>query len=331
MHKLRKKLLESTPGRALLFLLSLFYRLILLRPLPKPYRARVPVISVGNIVAGGTGKTPFTIMLAKEFQDVSILTRGYKSRLENSSGVLITAQTAVQEAGDEALLLQRNLPKAKIYVGKRRLDAAKKITSGCILLEDGFQHRAIARDLDIVLLDCSDPFGGGELLPLGTLREPLSELKRADLIVLNRVGVGVEEIEKKVRRYTEAPIIHTKMQFQGFVSQSGESVQLPKGPSGLFCGIGNPEQFVTFVESLGFEVKERLFLEDHEPVEESELAALYERVKAPILCTEKDMVKMEKSGLPVYAVRAEMVVTKGQERLQEMVYRTTLAERQEQL
>jgi len=308
---------------------SLLYGLILALRNSIPasrYKAKIPVISIGNIVAGGTGKTPFTIMLARSLEDVAILTRGYKSKLENSAGTLIDAHSSSDTVGDEALLLARHLPNAKVYVGKKRVEAAKKVESTSlrvIILDDGFQHRALARDLDIVLIDCQNPFGGSHLLPLGMLREPLNNLKRADLIVLNRVerAHDVQAIKDAVRTYTQAPIIQTKMIYQGVKTLMGEPITLPPHKVGLFCGLGNPQQFKDFVEAQGFQVVATKFLGDHEAMSEQALQDLYRQVGVPLLCTEKDGVKLKPSKIPVYTVSAELQVTAGKNHLENMIQR----------
>ena len=184
------------------------------------YTPPVPVvISIGNIVAGGTGKTPVTYLLAKEFYDevpLAILARGYRSKAENLSApiVLSRGQGPMHPAsycGDEPFMLAQNLPKSFVFVGKDRHKAsnmAAKAGVKLILLDDGMQHRRLARDFEVVVMDALDPFGQGYFLPRGLLREGLKSLSRADLIVLNHVYDHSRFIalRQKIARYTTAPV-----------------------------------------------------------------------------------------------------------------------------
>ena len=164
----------------------------------KKYRSRLPVISIGNITLGGTGKTPFTIFAADHFHSsgkrVGVLIRGY--------------------GGDENKMLSENLPDVRVYTGRDRSVSAKKAENekiDILLMDDGFQHRTLARDLDIVLLDSLIPFGNGKLFPRGILREPVSVLERADVIILtkaDRSGFNEREsLKKKIRAITKKAVI----------------------------------------------------------------------------------------------------------------------------
>ena len=229
----------------------------------RPHKVKSIVISVGNIVAGGTGKTPFVKMLAEHFakRKVAILSRGYG------------------KLADEAMMLQRHLPHVPIYVGKdRRALASRAVKDGAelILLDDGFQHRKLHRDFDIVLLRSDDPLGKGHYLPWGFLRDSPKRLKDADAVFLNG----------KDFRYV--PSCSTSIQ--------GLKV-------GLFSGIANPSLFKKSVCDLGAEVVAEWILADHEAADPKDLNHFAERSKAlganVLVTTEKDFIKGPRSSLPI--------------------------------
>ena len=281
------------------------------------YRSELPVISVGNIVAGGTGKTPFTLFLAKRFHKPAILIRGYKSALEHAACSTLVDHTSAsaEMVGDEAALLAQKLPHAMVYVGKRRrLSAKMAIEAGanCLILDDGFQHLQIQRDLNILLIDCTNPFSNGFLLPLGMLRESLSAMSAADVIVLTRTQNNEAAIKKTIARYSKAPVISSELLFEGFYDLSGNKVDCMPSKAALFCGIGNPGQFLDFIEKQGVEVVLHSFLQDHEKIEKSALEKLYQEAGAKgataVVTTEKDAIKLEKSDLPLFIARVSMKI-----------------------
>ena len=183
----------------------------------KPQKVNIPVVvSVGNIAVGGTGKTPFTILLAKEFVSsfsVALLSRGYKSQAEHLNTPLLLnfenrQHYSAKFCGDEPCLLAENLPKALIFVGKNRkksAEIASKHGVELIILDDGMQHRQLSRDFDVIIIDANNPFEKGSLLPLGLLRESPKSLKRGDLIVLNNIQntEQFQQISGQVLKYTK--------------------------------------------------------------------------------------------------------------------------------
>lgn len=292
------------------------------------------VISVGNIVAGGTGKTPVTLMLAREFYDryqIAILTRGYRSQAEKQSlpVALSIGEGPIHHAdycGDEPLLLARNLPKASVYVGKDRHKAsimAAKAGAQLIILDDGMQHRALARDLEVVVMDVRDPFGQGYFLPRGFLREDASSLDRADLIILNHAFdlERYHSIKQQVMRYTKAPVVATRMEVAQIIHLNGETLESIKGKRvGIFCGIAHPEYFQATVENLGAIIVTQYYVPDHMATDFGDLKAFAsdsEQQGAELLvCTEKDRVKLGDSlalNLPVVWLRTELVLVDGNE------------------
>ncbi len=278
----------------------------------KRERARalpVPVVSVGNITAGGTGKTPVTIELLRAFEDLhpALLTRGHGRHTRDL--VLLPRgdeKLPIELTGDEAQLYMRGVaaPMAigpdRFVAGTRLLDATPEI--GAFFLDDGFQHLQLKRDFDLVLVDATQPFGFGELLPLGRLREPREGLGRADAFVITRVdeAPNVAAIEAEVRRWNAAaPIFQARVEVRRWTNHKGERF----GPNALkgkrtvaFCGLGNPGTFWRSLDQLGVDTVERIDYGDHHrysPMEVRRLArhAVDLGVEA-LVTTAKDAVNL---------------------------------------
>lgn len=301
------------------------------------YSPPVPlVISVGNIVMGGTGKTPFTLMLAKEFYRVfplAILTRGYRSCAEsipqpiclsagNGKGPLYPASFC----GDEPYLLAQNLPEAFVFVGKNRHKTsimAAKAGVKMIILDDGMQHRRLSRDLDIIVMDAGDLFGLGYHLPRGFLREGPESLSRANLIVLNHIDSPEHfaEVKARISPFSSAPVIGTRMQVSNIIDFKGEKIEsLLNKKVGIFCGIARPEYFEKTVEDRGGEVIGRYFVSDHcdfDPLILDSFSNQCRNLGAEVLlCTEKDRVKFTEPlslTLPVAWLQIELSIVEGLE------------------
>jgi tetraacyldisaccharide 4'-kinase len=301
----------------------------------RKYSPPVPlVISVGNIVAGGTGKTPVTLMLAKEFYaqtQIAILSRGYRSEAEKLTNPVWISKghgpiLPAHYCGDEPYLLAKNLPKAYVFVGCNRHKAsnmAAKAGARVILLDDGMQHRALARDLDVVVIDAIDPFGLGHYLPRGLLRESLDSLKRADLIVINHAvdEARFKTVGELLGRYTQSPRVGVRME----VDQVMDFNDLPYGDLkdkrvGLFCGIAHPEYFRNTLKSSGAIVVDEMIVPDHMPFDMMRLEEFALRCKGNnaevLVCTEKDRVKF--SGLldlilPVVWLKMKLSVVYGED------------------
>lgn len=275
------------------------------------YHPPIPlVISVGNIVAGGTGKTPVTLMLAKEFYSdytIAILSRGYRSLVEKESypvtlsvgtGPLYPAETC----GDEPYLLARNLPKAIVLVGKDRCASAHLAAHygpHVILLDDGMQHQRLGRDLDIVVMNANDPFGQGHFLPRGLLRESPHALSRANLIIINHVRntAHYETLKRQLKMYSNAPCIGSRMEIVSLQDLKGNLVSSITGKKvGLFCGIAHPEQFQATVQELGAKTIASRIFSDHQTFNRDELFQFATECKnlgaEMLICTEKDFVKL---------------------------------------
>lgn len=271
-----------------------------------------PVISVGNITVGGTGKTPTVIfianLLAERGRKVAVLLRGYKGRaIQFDDEQRDQAARSWRMESDEAMLLRRRCPRATVIVNPDRLAAARRaIAKGAdaIVLDDGFQHRRIARDLDIVLIDATAPFGYGHLLPRGLLRESRRSLRRADLIVLTRSDQTDETnrslLLRSLRRFSNGkPVIQAVHRITGFTDVKGRVVEVDDHTvmqAVIFAGIAGFEGFRRAVEKLGVRVLAAYQYPDHHDYTSEELAGLASaaaNIEANvILTTEKDAVKL---------------------------------------
>jgi tetraacyldisaccharide 4'-kinase len=288
-------------------------------------RLNRPVVSVGNLSMGGTGKTPFVAFLAdlllKRGRRPGILTRGY-GRRKGAKLVAIEpgAERAPdpQEVGDEPALLVRKVPEVPIVVGADRygagLLAEDKFNVDVHILDDGFQHLALARDVDIVLLDATQEISDRALLPAGRLRELPAALERAHLVVLTRTELAdPKPMEDQIRQISpRARIFHcaTKLQSLMIIS-SGKTEPLAavrSEPAYAFCGIGNPPAFFADLEKWGFSVLGRNSFPDHHVYREDELTRLSEQGRKAgakvLLTTEKDGLNFPSLGeteIPVLA------------------------------
>jgi tetraacyldisaccharide 4'-kinase len=271
----------------------------------KQKHLKAAVISVGNLSVGGTGKTPLVIWLAEKLlaqgQRIAILTRGYRGTAGSS---------------DEVELMRSRLQNRAIFgVGKNRFAEGQRIEShqaiDIFLLDDGFQHLQLARDLDIVLIDASRPGGGQPLLPAGPMREPLSALARAGIIIFTRTE-NTAGAKEAIQRLSNLPIFAASTRLLGFRRLGSEGpLQTPAdlggGPFFTFCGIGNPEAFERDLQRWGIMPAGHMFFADHhrytlQDVQAIERAATKLGAKS-LLTTEKDSWNLKDahfSTLPVF-------------------------------
>lgn len=273
------------------------------------------VVSVGNLTVGGTGKTPATHMLAewasKEGYRVAVLSRGYggnyeKKTLEVSDGNKLLALP--EEAGDEPYLLAKNLKRVPVILSKKRYRAGmlahRKYDADFYILDDGFQHVLLERNLDLVLMDASNPFGNNQLLPEGPLREPVDHLTRADAFMLTRSGMD-SSAEKTMAflkdKFPGKPIFHSDHLPESVVLPTKDETHGPgflKGKQVIaFAGIASPEKFREMIIDLGAEPIFFKAFGDHHTFRNVEILKLItqkESLKADcLLTTEKDWVRME--------------------------------------
>ncbi len=309
--------------RILLNILAFIYR-ILLKVRVVVYKLGIkkskklcsPVISIGNITVGGTGKTPLVKFLANRFKEDNlesvILTRGYKSNNEDALTIVSNGQEILvdaNQAGDEAYLLARHLEDVPVISGKRRSltgdYACRKFGPDFIILDDGFQHWQLNRDYDIVVIDGTNPFSNATLLPAGLLREPLSSLKRADAFVITKVdqitGKEVAEIKQQIREYNSDDVIITTRHRPGYLreitSSKHEKIELKDKRVVAVSGIGNPESFTKTLTSLEAEVVKHFKFADHYQYDSEDIMEIYTTATTEdidmIVTTEKDAVSIE--------------------------------------
>ena len=292
--------------------------------------AGIPVISVGNLTTGGTGKTPMVIWIAKQLRScgwrVALVSRGYGSETRNG----------VDGPNDEALEMEHRLPDVPHLQDPDRYRmtqiAYQELDSEIIVLDDAFQHRQLARDLDIVLIDATAPFGFNRLLPRGLLREPLSGLSRADLIILTRIHlISIPDrnaIVQKIKRYAPGiAIAETQTRASHLLQFDGQKEQVSRlegQPVFFFCGIGNPENFKLSLERLNCNIVGSVRFADHYHYQRSDLDQIRDSAQTKgasmIVCTHKDLVKLGTNRLgriPVYALVVDVEFLSGERKVKE--------------
>ena len=271
------------------------------------------VVNVGNLTVGGTGKTPMVIWLVERLiardKRVGVLTRGYHGFLSRLSRNAPRTQLGYHRPelvyGDEVCLFLRRLPpppQFMIGVGADRYARGRELERQGVewfVLDDGFQHLQLARDVDIVLLDATEPFGGGHLLPAGRLREPKSALARADMVVITRSS-HAPAVETIVQRYSNAPIFYAQTELEG-ISRAMGVVVTPEPDWAAkklfaFCGIGNPAAFFEDLHRWGLQIAGTAVFRDHHhysqrDADELERCALASGAEA-LVCTEKDVFNL---------------------------------------
>jgi len=289
------------------------------------------VISVGNITLGGTGKTPAVIHIAGLLRShnryPAVVSRGYRRRNESeivivSDGTVLSADAS--RGGDEPGLIGARLPGVPVVVGRDRYRAARLAVqvfgADTIVLDDGFQHVRLRRDLNIVLLDAGDPFGNGKLFPAGILREPLAVLRRAHVVLITRVDsamMSIEDMKAAIRRHSEAPIFTSRHEPTALVeTKTGETLPLStlRNTAALgFSGIARPATFTALLRSLGAEIKAEMVYPDHYFYSKRDLAEIFQKAvdvgAAMIITTEKDAARLkvlQPDG--IWALRIELKV-----------------------
>jgi len=285
----------SVPFGAAAHLRARAYR----RGILKQRRLEGVVISVGNLTVGGTGKTPMVLWIAErllaEGKSVGILTRGYRGKKK-----ALSADESIGEdsSSDEVQLLKSRLgDRVAFGVGADRFERGQELARRGVkwfVLDDGFQHLQLARDVDTVLIDATNPFGGGHVLPAGRMREPRTALSRADVIVITR-SHHAPAIEAAIARDSDAPIFYARAE--------PDAVTAPFHPHlterdarqrrlFAFCGIGNPSAFVADLRDWGFQIVGNRFFSDHHRYSASDVLAIEREAKAVgaegVICTEKD-------------------------------------------
>jgi tetraacyldisaccharide 4'-kinase len=296
----------------------------------RSHRVDVPVISIGNITTGGTGKTPLVIwlcrMLEKKGIKCVVLTRGYKAEHGN--------------VGDEAAILAKACGGAKVVVDSDRVAGAAKAIkehdAEMLVMDDGFQHRRLERNLDIIAIDATRPFGYGKILPAGLLREPKRSIRRADAVVITHydqtTSVSVARIEREVSAIKPGIPIAKAIHKHPFAKETGGAIfdmdELRKKKIFAFCGIGNPDAFITRLREYGMTLVGSKIYNDHHNFSESDIEVIYEEAMEAgaemILSTEKDWVKtalpaqrLDDIGFAYLAVELEFI--EGRKEIEQLV------------
>ncbi|TWU13670.1 Tetraacyldisaccharide 4'-kinase [Symmachiella macrocystis] len=295
------------------------------------HRAPVPVVSIGNLTTGGTGKTPFAAYLAHWFREhdrqVCFLSRGYRAE----SG----------QVNDEARVLEQLCPNVPHLQNPNRVASAQtavaQFDSEILILDDGFQHRRLHRDLDIALIDAVNPWGYGYLLPRGLLREPRTGLRRADVVVITRVDQVDEDrlaaIRRQIAQYTRAEPVEISFPPVRLINAAGQTAEINSLhglPLAVFCGIGNPTAFQAAIETLGLTIAAFREFPDHHPYGNDDVTQLKrwaaDTNAAAALVTQKDLVKLnmtELNGVPLWALEIGCKINRGEETLSAALTRLT--------
>lgn len=299
-------------------------------------RLGCPVVSVGNLTVGGTGKTPAVELAAKTLADLgfrpAVVSRGYRRQ---SRGVQVVADTAsirldADEAGDEPFLLARRMPGVPVVVGANRYEAARlavqRFGATAVVLDDGFQHRTLVKDLEIVMVRARRPWGNGRLLPHGPLREPLSALGRADLVVAAAVGdEDLAEVRATVAAHAPwVPVVRARYVavecWEAERMRPRPLADLARGPLLAFAGIASPDAFRRTLEGLGVRLVDMAPLADHHRYTADDLRTLAGRATAAgaagLVTTEKDWVRLRRVVLPpcpLYVVSIRLELAGGDE------------------
>ena len=347
---------ESKLRTAMLFplgLLSFFYGRVVAarayfysRGIFKTHTLPCNVVSVGNITLGGTGKTPMVCFLAEMLQGkgvrVAILSRGYKGLFQGAFGMVSDGRKILmgpKQAGDEPYLLARKLAGVPVIIGKeRRLSgqwAIDQFQTEVLILDDAYQHLALKRDLDLVLIDSLYPFGNGYLIPRGVLREPLDSLKRADAIILTKVGYSgsIENLRKIHSELPEKiPIFqanYAPWEILVFPGSKTLELEVLKGKSVLaFAGLAMPESFRQTLLRLGAHILAMEIFQDHHwytPGDYKNLLAKAHRLGVDaLMTTEKDLVRIQgfsPGSLPLWAIAIKHIFQpQDQESFQQFIF-----------
>lgn len=329
----------------------------------KSKRLDAALISVGNITVGGTGKTPIVEYIARYLQreghSVAILTRGYA---RESSGRRVLnhprnaasntqadkssdAEDLYREFGDEPLMLAQALPGVPVVIDKQRYEAGLwavgEFGSDVLILDDGYQHLGLTRDLNILLIDATDPFGGFELVPFGRLREPLYGIKRADVVIITRADRPFDQGQTlALIKYfcgEQIPVLYfysslTQLRHLD-TDELYDARQFVGWNAAVMCGIGNPLAFAENILQIGLNIVSENFFRDHHAFTQEDMDSVTRAAREAgadaILTTEKDAVRLKRlkqGDVPVYAAKLE-IQSDDEVRLKSLLLRTIIKKR----
>lgn len=300
----------------------------------KTRKLPVKVISIGNLTLGGTGKTPAVIAVAGEAKKTGfrpcVLTRGYKGKVKGPclAGGDKRALLTASQLGDEAYLIASRLKGVPVVKGNNRFLAGVHAMGelgvnaiNMFILDDGFQHRALHRDHDILLIDASNPFGNGRLFPEGILREPVNEIARADTVIITKTnlacGETIKSVKNDVRRFCpEARIFtsfHRPLSLIGLSGNDKDIDSLKGREVYAFSGLAKNSDFVSMLDSHGARIKKFKSFRDHYHYRQQNMDEIKrEAEELDIITTEKDMVKLKSFNLPknLFALRIEFSINR---------------------
>lgn len=284
----------------------------------KPKRAPFPVISVGNITFGGSGKTPFVIhlitFLINQGFKPALITRGYKGKWEKNGGILSDGKKILgswQDSGDEAFMAASNLPRAGVFIGKNRMLSCQNARDSGFefaVLDDGFQHRRLHRDVDIVLYDARDRV---------SLREPVSSLGRADVILVEE-GMDIQEREKMKKSFPQSAVFKYSVESQGLFRLGKKEKESIKGFQSkriiAFCGIARPERFLALLRKEAINPVDFITFRDHYSYPPHSCEMISKRLQKlradALITTEKDAVKVAHANalqrIPVFYLKIDL-------------------------
>ncbi|MBO0857042.1 MAG: tetraacyldisaccharide 4'-kinase [Chloracidobacterium sp.] len=289
-----------------------------------------PVISVGNLTMGGAGKTPCVAFLARflggEGYEVGVLSRGYKR--ESRGRVEVSNEREIlcgpNEAGDEPFLLANLCPGARVVVDHDRYAAGKWLEDreriSVFILDDGYQHLRLARDLNLLLIDASEPIDRAKMAPFGRLREPISAMRRADAVIITRSDQPFDRpaLERSIARFARAdtPVFYAYHKMTELIRLAGDAdpVVFPPKRVAAVSGVARPDRFVADLERLGLEIALRRDFDDHHRYTQEEISEILERAREnqaqAVIMTEKDAANLpaDFSGPPappIFAARIE--------------------------
>ncbi len=297
----------------------------------KRHKVSVPVISVGNLTLGGTGKTPMVIYLARLLNQkkIAVVSRGYRGKARGAVNVVSDGHKVLldaNQAGDEPNLMASSLPGVAVLTGSKRINPARygveQLGAELVILDDGFQHMSLQRDVDIVLFRVDTFMGNNRVFPGGDMREPLAALRRANCFVLTCVDdvnkAKADAIQQALeKKFPATPVFQASYEAVGLVPANGDVVPVGSFSCGAFCGLASPHHFRKSLEQIGLDVVFFKGFADHHLYSKKELqrvAKLAQQAGATALVTtEKDMVKLAAAqiNLPLYALRMEMMMAPG--------------------
>ncbi len=311
--------------RRLLFGLHLFKRKKISRP----------VISVGNLTLGGTGKTPTVIQIAqlltRNNRRPVVVSRGYGRKDETEIIVVSDGQSVLVDTrtgGDEPVMIGSKLPGVPVVVGSRRYSAAlhalQRFSPDVVVLDDGFQHIRLKRDIDIVLLDAGNPFGNGRLFPAGVLREPINALKRAHAVLITKADTSADigKLKERIRQHTRARIFTSRLVPVDLIDYRSSDIRpltVLRGSKVLaLSGIARPDSFTSLLKALGADIAAECTYRDHFDYQKSDLAAVFRKAAdekiTMIVTTEKDAIRLNRLHSDgIWALRIELIVAENDE------------------